>query len=359
MYFRPYSAGGYAVEQWPLHKVSVLADSDVSVFSPSGHEATIFLPHHAAKSMTVGPDGNLWVGESSYIDSVTPQGKKTEFSLPTQGAGPYQMTTGPDGAIWFTESSILGRITTSGQITEYTIGDSLAWLVSGSDGNIWVTGTYNIYRVTVDGTVTTYQLPNQGYDPGYLINGPDGAMWFAYFQRNAPYIGRLTTDGSITPYPSQYEITAFVLGPDGLIWAIIPGGMKDTLALDTFDPVSHTFGSPIPFNDLTFPPSFEMAFGSDGDLWLGGSKHQIAVYLRQAITVTPTSLTLQTNGSGTLTVAETNYNGTWKALWPSQLVNVVQTSPGVFNITGLAPGTGKVTIQDTMHNYIKIPVTVQ
>jgi virginiamycin B lyase len=359
MYFRPYSAGGYAVAQWPLHKVSVLSDSNVSVFSPSGHEATIFLPHHAAKTMTVGPDGNLWVGESSYIDSVTPNGKKTEYSLPTQGAGPFQMTTGSDGAIWFTESSILGRITTSGQITEYTIGDSLAWLVSGPDGNIWVTGTYNIYRVTVDGAVTTYQLPNQGYDPGYLINGPDGAMWFVFGERNGTYIGRLTTDGSITPYPSQYEVNAFVLGPDGLIWAMIPGGMKDTVALDTYDTVTHTYGSPVPFNDLTFPPSFEMAFGPDGNVWMGGAKHQIAVYLRQAISVTPKSLTLQTNGSGTLTVAEMNYNGSWAALASSSFVTVVQTSPGVFTVTAVSPGSGTVKVQDTMHNYVKIPVTVQ
>src|SRR5262249_33840314 len=80
-------------------------------------------PLPAARSdpgpLTVGPDGNLWFGESSgdsergAIGRVTPSGIITEFAIPT--SRPYRdtaITVGPDGKLWFPENipGAIGRI---------------------------------------------------------------------------------------------------------------------------------------------------------------------------------------------------------------------------------------------------------
>ena len=128
-----------------------------------------------------------------------------------------------------------------------------------------------------------------------------------------------------------------------------------------FDPATQTWGTPIPSPYTTR----RIITGVDGNFWMTGPTGSIVTYVNEIISVKPVSLTLQlgqkaaSSTSGTLTVSETNYHGTWSATWPSSLVNVVQNSPGVFTVTAVGQGTGKVTIQDTMHNYTKIPVAVQ
>src|SRR5712692_6892750 len=59
----------------------------------------------APEGITAGPDGNLWFTEkvSSQIGRITPQGKISEFSLPTPNGFPEGITAGPDGNLWFTE----------------------------------------------------------------------------------------------------------------------------------------------------------------------------------------------------------------------------------------------------------------
>src|SRR5205823_4786928 len=73
-----------------------------------------------------------------------------------------------------------------------------------------------IGRITTSGSVTEY--PSATGPPYWITAGPDGALWFT---SNGFDIGRITTSGSTTAFPtptsSGYptEITA---GPDGALW---------------------------------------------------------------------------------------------------------------------------------------------
>jgi len=71
-------------------------------------------------------------------------------------------------------------------------------ITSGPDGNLWFTyfDKGQIARMTPKGALTVYSLPNQYAGPCSLISGPDGAIWFTEtYDRN---IGRITTDGRVT-----------------------------------------------------------------------------------------------------------------------------------------------------------------
>ena len=65
-------------------------------------------------------------------------------------------------------------------------------ITSGPDGNLWFTyfDKGQIARMTPKGALTIYQLPNQYAGPYALIAGPDGAVWFTEsYDRK---IGRIT-----------------------------------------------------------------------------------------------------------------------------------------------------------------------
>ena len=59
-------------------------------------------------SITAGPDGNLYFGETTpVIGRITPGGVVTEYPFPaTEGSFPVlSITAGPDGNIWFANNS--------------------------------------------------------------------------------------------------------------------------------------------------------------------------------------------------------------------------------------------------------------
>ena len=71
-------------------------------------------------------------------------------------------------------------------------------------------------------SITEYPIPMAGGNyPVSITTGPDGALWFTQNESNK--IGRITTAGVITEYPTSspvlnvnvYDITA---GPDGALW---------------------------------------------------------------------------------------------------------------------------------------------
>lgn len=197
--------------------------------------------------ITTGPDGALWFTEATanQIGRITVGGVITEYPIPSPAAQPYGITTGPDGALWFTElgADKIGRITTSGIITEYTVPSSTAqpnWITAGPDGALWFTeqGTNQIGRITTAGVITEYPVPPLPPYFGMVLNGitagPDGALWFAGAGTDnndqcfefpfclVPFIGRITTSGTITEniitddgFAEPYAITS---GPDGALW---------------------------------------------------------------------------------------------------------------------------------------------
>jgi streptogramin lyase len=140
------------------------------------------------------------------------------------------ITAGPDGNVWFAErspdgsQSILGRVTPTGQITEYAstpVPGSIAAMTAGADGNVWfvkdgfggpavgkvdpATGAYTTFMTGLNGAFTLF---------GGIALGGDGNIWFtSYFDG---LIGKVTPAGAITEYKGvapNTQLNAITAGP--------------------------------------------------------------------------------------------------------------------------------------------------
>ena len=302
-------------------------------------------------ALAFGSDKSIWVATGrEIIARVTPAGVETDFTVSAPGAITDRIISGPDGALWYTvwdqDGPVgIGRIDTNGNYTIYPYRAGL--LTSGPDGNIWFFDGTNLNAMNTQGQIVAQYPFSSG--AMYSTIGPDGAMWFT----DSTTLTRVTTAGQITTFQSPifglYDIASY----GGQLW--MTNNSSNGNMLLPFNPATQIWGDSIPSPFTTR----RIVTGTDRNFWMTGPTGSIVTYVNQILSVTPTSLTLKTGKSGTLTVSETNFGGTWSAVWPSQIVNVVQKSPGVFTVTGVALGSGKVTIQDTMHNYTKIPITVQ
>ena len=178
------------------------------------------------------------------IGRITPSGQVTEFPV---SLDPGDIKAGPDGNLWFTESepmppqpgqrNKIGRVTPTGQVTEFPLtGFLMSGEAFGPDGNLWFTeGVYEPFaggppgaakrveflsRITPAGQIT--EIPLSGFAGGGEITfGPDGNLWYTYFDPDRSAIGRITPAGlafefSIPTADSRpVDIAA---GPDGNLW---------------------------------------------------------------------------------------------------------------------------------------------
>jgi len=160
---------------------------------------------------------------NAWVTSATPPPEITDYTIPTSGSMPEGITVGPDSALWFTEAlgNKIGRITTDGKIREMPIPKRNVLpvaIVAGPDGALWFTEHLNgaIGRITTDGSVSEYTIPtSNGHAPFGITAGPDGALWFADTDN---YIGRVTTGGTFSLYPTSHSDSYIVAGPDGALW---------------------------------------------------------------------------------------------------------------------------------------------
>lgn len=198
-----------------------------------------------------GPDGNLWFTEVGFsvstsghvtnhdqIGRITPQGRITEYPLPTTGYAPSYMTTGSDGNLWFTAYNqggtmdrYIGLVTPQGTISQYTLPLSCQpdVLVKGPDGNLWFNEDLNskIGRITPGGAVTQYPVPTPNGAAGWMTLGLDGNFWFTEVIGNK--IGRITLQGKVTEYPlptPNSKPEYIVVGPDKDLWFVELGSNK-------------------------------------------------------------------------------------------------------------------------------------
>jgi virginiamycin B lyase len=216
-----------------------------------------------------------------------------EYPVPN----PYQndlggITAGPDGALWFTNYYYvaggngtpygqIGRMTTAGTITaEYPLaaGSIPGQIVAGPDGALWFVETNpgKIGRITTAGVITEYFIPTADSQPLGITLGPDGALWFtevySYVQNNFWYqagkVGRITTTGIITEYPSPISHT-IAPGSDGALWFAIPTnncGTPYNSAIGRMTTTGSFFYYLVPT-----PVIFGIAPGPDGALWFTDS----------------------------------------------------------------------------------------
>jgi virginiamycin B lyase len=99
-------------------------------------------------------------------------------------------------------------------------------IVVGSDGALWFTATRslipyagNIGRISTSAVVSVFALPGANPSADGIAAGGDGAVWFS--DVNSRQLGRITTSGSISEFAADYLYQAtgqIARGPDGNIW---------------------------------------------------------------------------------------------------------------------------------------------
>jgi streptogramin lyase len=192
------------------------------------------LPSAYPLDITVGSDGTLWftttgrggaqdeiyrISTTGVIDLVLPtpnpippgpgQPPLPDCIPPTDSnpvtcplrsnlhSLPINIITGPDNAVWFMDNGgNIGRI--------------------GADNFV----LYHVYDT--DSRVVDTPMVYGGVD---LVAGPDGAVWFTANQGDGVggLVGRITTSGVVTKYPTSDFVQNIAVGSDGALWF----GMSD------------------------------------------------------------------------------------------------------------------------------------
>jgi virginiamycin B lyase len=190
-------------------------------------------------------NGSLWFAQRPNVGAMPEGGivnvaTSGTFSTPLIVDGgdngvPGQLITGPDGNEWFSNDGFPPSIdkVNDGAVVVYPMpaGTPAAHpggIATGSDGGVWFTdfAGSRIFRMNTKGAITnTYALP-AGTDPGAMVAGPDGALYFlAGLPPNGAGIavGRMTTAGTLTSisFPGTASTAIgldIAVGPDGAIW---------------------------------------------------------------------------------------------------------------------------------------------
>lgn len=180
--------------------------------------------------------GGLWAlkGNVSYTIAV--------YSLPTLtvkasypvATGSGTMALGPDGNFWIlvynqTTTTALQKVAASGRVTSYPI-TGCASLAAGSDGNLWcAVNTYangsvtsTIDKITTQGVATSYAVPNTIQGITSIAKGADGNIYFSSTHGLTTYLGKATSDGTISVLPtnnsSGYSMYNLYSAKDGNLW---------------------------------------------------------------------------------------------------------------------------------------------
>lgn len=230
-------------------------------------------------SIVAGSDGNLWFTEGTGgIGRMTPGGVYTEFPLPSSRGIPDDIVAGQDGNLWFLETGgHIAAISTSGSIVHdyvYTGNSYQSSLLQGEDGNLWFgAGLDTLVRMTPSGVFATFPVtcvaglangssaaggaddsiwiregcaknvvgriayagsdfrefsfPGQS-DPGDIVKGSDGNMWFTSNYTGEGRIERCSPSGQIDEFKLSTTNTYaglgnIISGPDGNLWFAIGG----------------------------------------------------------------------------------------------------------------------------------------
>ena len=107
-------------------------------------------------------------------------------------------------------------------------------------------------------TFNEYPLSTGGTGPYYITSGPDGNLWFSEDLQNK--IGRITTAGTITEFPTDSHVRGITTGPDGNLWLVEPNANQ--VVRRTIGGIVTAF--PIP-TAKACPDS--ITAGPDGNLW--------------------------------------------------------------------------------------------
>jgi virginiamycin B lyase len=317
-------------------------------------------------NVAVGPDHNLWVPSignpnPGIVARVTPTGTETDFTVASPNTAFGNIITGPDGALWYAvcssdrSSGGVGTITTSGSAKFYP-GECEFTVASGSDGNIWFGNGATISNMTTQGVlIGQHSIGDDSMS--IMVTGSDHALYFCADKTGfISELIRVAMDGTVTHVggdPRDDTLVSLTNGPDGDLWISTDSGKH----LITFDPATQSYGSTI----INSPAFGNLVLGQDGNFWLADHNHSaVYTYVRSAITLAPRPVTVSVGHTVDLNVSETNYAAQWTAI--SSKPSIVGVTPnsnlGKFVVTGVSPGTTRITVYDSMFNSANVKVTV-
>lgn len=228
---------------------------------------------------------NVWFDEAgdNKIGNVDPSNcAYSEFTIPTTSSGVVGLTADQSGVLWFAESNVakITKMTVGGSFTEYPTGLSSSVPVSvaiAGDNTVWYldSGRNSVGHLTFPGGVPTfvdYGIPTIPSDPGYMVLGPDGALWFTELGIDSGtgcQIGRITTGASpsisefLLPFvqqPPNFDVCLGIANAGGNIWF----AEADTGAIGRVTPQGVVTEYGIPGSGTT---ALFVTAGPSGTLW--------------------------------------------------------------------------------------------
>jgi streptogramin lyase len=101
-----FGAGRAARRNRPVPRLHLERLEDRTLLSTGVYSIPTGAPN--PRSLTEGPDGNVWFTEyqGNQIARLTPSGVLTEFALPQPNSLPHDITVGPDNMLWFSEPGV-------------------------------------------------------------------------------------------------------------------------------------------------------------------------------------------------------------------------------------------------------------
>jgi putative cell wall-binding protein/streptogramin lyase len=199
------------------------AANGVSVAAASSETSSWDFPVPGETSLSplgAGSDGDMWFGDGSNLDRISPSGVLTSF--PTGEASLSGVQVGPDGNVWFDYASgASGGVGTlvNGVVHTFGFASGRPRYLKQGGGFLWAMaqgGALSVVRIAMDGTETSYPGPAD-ISFGPFVIGPNGQPWFIDSDKSK--IGARFEIGTLTPAGDfqEYPVDGNLLNPESLM----------------------------------------------------------------------------------------------------------------------------------------------
>jgi virginiamycin B lyase len=235
------------------------------------------MPDPVPYQIVAGPDGAMWFTEegASAVGRIDGRGDVRQVALPSKNAQPEGIALGTDGALYVAENegpnqydTHVARVSTDGHVREWNDDDFMPQgVAAGANGRMWFTqGCGGLAVLSKAGTVQHVALQGIPSETNAIVEGPDGAMWFA--EDGTATIGRIGASGAIALYDGLlYEKKyadvphGVAVGRDGnLWWTAFESGV--IWATDLHGAIVHAYAIPTKGSQ-----PWGIVAGPDGALW--------------------------------------------------------------------------------------------
>lgn len=173
----------------------------ISKVTPHGVSTPFATFSDSLFSITVGPLGNLYVGDrgSGDISKITPTG--TVVPLAKVSGNPVSLVLDAAGSVYTanTDSDTVSKITSSGMVTTFAkVGSKPFAIIFGPNENLYTAnaGSGTVSKITPSGMVTTFAVVDKW--PRALVFDALGNLYVA--NSNSDTISKITPSGVVSTF---------------------------------------------------------------------------------------------------------------------------------------------------------------